>query len=63
MQKYQHIRAGDLIVEGVGWWRVFSRRGYFRAPRLFFALVLKAFCKFLSSFDFLSLTVVAMQRI
>ena len=31
--------------------------------RLFFALVLKGFCKFLSYFDFRSLTGVLMQRI
>ena len=36
--------------------------GYFRAPHLFFALVLKGFCKFLSCFDFRSLTSLLMQR-
>ena len=52
-----------LSASNIGWWRVFSRRGYFRAFRLFFALVLKGFCKFLSCFDFRSLTGVLMQRI
>ena len=42
----------------------FSRRGYFRTPRLFLALnlVLKWFCKFLSFSDFRLLTGVLMQH-
>ena len=34
-------RNEAIIVElkELRWWRVFSRRGYFRAPRLFFAQV------------------------
>ena len=41
----------DHLMASTGWWRVFLRRGYFRAPCQFFALVLKGFCKFLSCFD------------